>query len=619
MSERPYILTIEISEHGVTTAKPDYGQLTGGRQDVTYEIDCNITRQLVRKQFSAIHKNNVEEVRTVGGDLMQHLLPKEIRAMFPQDGEALLLSTNKHAIPWELLWDGDFLGNRFAMGRQLITRDKIRQSGVRLSTIRQLVTVDEIGKREPDGKTRQKNCLFLTNPTDDLPESRKEAKKLMEYFREHGIACTLLAGKQITAAEIYSYLRSKFDIVHYSGHIDIDKDKGAYLRLLKERFYLSTVLTLDDFGRPFIFLNGCGGGPARGGSAKIVRPLIAAGCGPILCATMPITDKGSRLFSEQLIENVLLGMSYGKATMDARKKFHNDSSSGTDWMRFAYYGNPLECMETDVSEPMPVSNPDPVKPQPYPKIAVDLDVPVDTVDTEEKNREEKKTEQRKHNDAKAEAGRKKPLFKGKILLFLLIGMVAVPASLFFFINSDSRENDVPAEISMEEPVPAPLSAPQEPQMPSTPIETERQIFEDKADAKKPAVTPKPEVISNAQKTSAASVQSKPLAVSPEDFYGIWKNDTGIVTEISRNELTRSLDGITFRMSIGNVEPVSNSNVVTRSDYSSGVRFTGTVAEKGWWIDSPEIGATHSYTFFLHPGGKSFSQNGSADSGNVYER
>ena len=615
MSERPYILTIEISEHGATTAKMDDGKLSGGRQDVTYEIDRNITRQLIRKQFAAIHKNNIEEARAAGGDLMQHLLPKEIRARFPQDGEALLLSTNRQGIPWELLWDGDFLGVRFAMGRQLITRDKIRQPGVRLSMIRQLVTVDEVGKPESEGKTRQKNCLFLTNPTDDLPESRKEARQLMEYFRNHGIACTLIAGEQITAAEIYSYLRSKFDIVHYSGHIDMDEDKGAYLRLAKkDRFYLSTALTLDDFGRPFVFLNGCGGGPAWGGGAKIVRPLIAAGCGPILCATMQITDKGSRLFSEQLIANVLLGMSYGKATMEARKKYYLDPSGGTDWMRFVYYGNPLECMEMDLSESMPVSDPDREEPQPGPKITTDLAA---SVDAEVIGGIEKELEQLKHEDVKV--GREKPLFTRKNLFFLVIAMFAVSAALFFFFAPSAREDGVPAEIIMTEPISTPLSALHEPQTPSTTVVTGQQIFENAFDKQKTADPPRPPVPSVAQKTGAASAQSKPVAVHPEDFYGIWKNDTDIVTEISRNELTRSLDGVTFRMNIGGVEPVSNSNAATRSDYPSGVRFSGTVAEKGWWIDSPEIGATHSYTFFLHPDGKSFSQNGSSDSGNMYKR
>jgi len=614
MSKRPYILTIEISEHGVTTAKPDYGQLTGGRQDVTYEIDWNITRQLVRKQYTAIQKNNIEEARAAGGDLMQHLVPMEIRAMFPQDGEALLLSTNRHAIPWELLWDGNFLGVRFAMGRQLITRDKIRQPGVRLSMLRQLVTVDEIGKQEPDGKARRKNCLFLTNPTEDLPESRKEAKQLMEYFRNHGIACTLIAGEQITAAEIYSYLRSKFDIVHYSGHIDIDDEKGAYLRLAKkDRFYLSTALTLDDFGRPFVFLNGCGGGPVRGGGVKIVRPLIAAGCGPILCATMPITDRGSRLFSEQLIANVLRGMSYGKATMEARKRFHHDSSGGTDWMRFAYYGNPLERMETDISESMPVSNPDPAAPQSGSKITTEHAASVDVVVEGEK---EKNPEQRKREKEKDETGRGKPLFTGKVLFFLLI---AISAVLFFFFAPSAWENDFTAEIIVTEPVSTPLLAPQEPHTPSALVEIGPPIHEDAYDVSKTADPPKTEVPSVTQKTGGASAQSKPAAARPEDFYGTWKNDAGIVTEISRNELTRSLDGVTFRMKIGSVEPVSNSGAATRADYPSGVRFAGTVSEKGWWIDSPEIGTPYSYTFFLHADGRRFSQNGSPDSGNIYER
>jgi hypothetical protein len=59
------------------------------------------------------------------------------------------------------------------------------------------------------------------------------------------------------------------------------------------------------------------------------------GSGPILCAPLPITDKGSLVFSEQIITNVLQEMPYDKATMETRRRFCSDLSGGTDWMCFA--------------------------------------------------------------------------------------------------------------------------------------------------------------------------------------------------------------------------------------------------------------------------------------------
>jgi len=632
MTDRPDILTIEISENGETTAKLDYGQLNAGRQDITYEIDWNIIRQLVRKQFAAIRNDNIGEVRKAGDDLRQHLLPKEIRALFPKDGEALLLSTNRHAIPWELLWDGDFLGVRFAMGRQLITRDKIRKLGVHVAMGGRQAVVDEIRKPETAAGIRQKTCLFLTNPTEDLPESRKEAKRLMEYFRNHGIACTLIAGEQITSAEIYSYLRSRFDIVHYSGHIDIDEEKGAYLRLSRKgRFYLSTALTLDDFGRPFVFLNGCGGGPARGSSTKIVRPLIAAGCGPILCATMPITDKGSRLFSEQLIANVLQGMSYGKATMEARKRFLDDPSGGTDWMRFVYYGNPLENMGAEASAfesiPAPIPRQDTVKLNVVPTVPeiTDFVVSTDAISGS--------------TDKEGNQGRNEKSLIKKTILFAVI--LAIPTTLYFMLAHPARETAVnPEKIIIAETVAEPSPEQHEPDEPGAPIEIEpsltsntpvmQEIAEQPipltaatavnqksgAQPTPPVEAPevKPETLMTIPKAPAPSASAAALAA---DFYGSWKNGTGIVMEITHGELSRSLDDVTFSMTITSDEPVFNTYAATRANYPSGIRFTGTVTEKGWWIDSPEIGATHSYTLFLHTDCKSFSHNGSSDDGNVY--
>ena len=564
MIDRPYILTIEISENGDAIAKLDDGQLTGGRQDITYRIDLNITRQLVKKQFAAIRRDNsdsMREVREAGENLIQLLLPREIRAAFPKDGEALLLSTNRHAMPWELLWDKDFLGVRFAMGRQLITRDKIR-------------------KPEPKHGARQKTCLFLADPTADLPGARKEADRLRQYFRNCDIACTLIAGEQITPAEIYSYLRNKFDIVHYGGHIDIDENEDAYLRLSgNDRFNLKTVLTMGDFGCPFVFLNGCGGGSVQDGSAKIVRPLIEAGCGPILCATMPITDEGSRLFSEQLITNVLEGMSYGEATMEARKKFRKDTSGSTDWMRFVYYGNPLERLETTVP----------------------MHSPQHKVVAENNEHEERKRSE------KLPSKRKIPL------VLFMVSIIVIVTILFSMLGDSSRKPSDTAETTVS-PTPIPDISPMTADTVDTSVGMQVAATPPQLTPATPSIEPKITAIKPKAITLLPSVPAR-----AEDFYGSWKNGTGIVMEISQNNLTRALDGVTFIMNITGMEPVSNSDTATRTNYPSGLRFTGTVAEKGWWINSPETGETYSYTLFLHADRRSFSQNGQSDSGNIYIR
>jgi|GEM_PF-2658152 len=353
MSGRPIVLTINIGEDGTTGAMLDDGSYSVGQKKTSYTLDRRRVDQLIERQYNAIRANDIKEAEQIGSILMQFLLPREIRESLPKDGEALLLSTNEHNIPWELLWDRAFLGVRYAMGRQMITDSEVR-----------------ISKRGKD--EGQKTCLILTNPTEDLPEAQSEALQLMQYFRGRGIACTLVAGKQITSADILMRMgMAEYDIIHYSGHIDIDED-GASLRLSGDDcFYLKETLRLDDFGHPFIFLNGCGGGPAWGSSTDIVAPLVYAGSGPILCATMPISDKGSRLFSESIIANVLEGMPYGQATMQARRKFCFDPGAALDWMCFAYYGNPLDGMTIGIQQeqdrdilPKKKQAPPPMQPSP---------------------------------------------------------------------------------------------------------------------------------------------------------------------------------------------------------------------------------------------------------------
>jgi len=323
MKERPYILTVDIADNGRAEATMmDDGTVT---KKVVYDFNREMAYQIIKMQYTAIRENNIKEAEQTGKALTGVVLPREIRERLPETGSALLLSTNEHGIPWELLWDKGFYGVRYAMGRQLLTTGNIKKPS----------------PFEPD---KHKSCLILTNPTDDLPEAQEESAKLMEFFRSKGKSCTLVAGTQITSAYILVLLGSgEFDVVHYSGHIEFDENSDAYLKLSGgDRFDLKATLYLDDFGSPFMFLNGCGGGPSFEGSANIAKPLIFAGSGQILCAAMPISDRGGREFSEYIMTNALKGEPYGKAIMDARRNFCFEPGASMDWMSFVFYGNPVD-------------------------------------------------------------------------------------------------------------------------------------------------------------------------------------------------------------------------------------------------------------------------------------
>ncbi len=323
MNERPYILTVDITADGNASTTVDDGTIETNRKKTVYNINLEMMNRIIQMQYLAICDGNIREAEQTGKTLTNIVLPKEIRDALPDDGSTLLISTNEHGIPWELLWDNDFYGIKYAIGRQLLTTGNLKS-----------VPVNNI-------KKDKKTCLILTNPTDDLPEAQNESTELMRFFRSRGISCTLISGSQITSADILVKLATgDFDIIHYSGHIDVDEN-GGYLKLLGEdRFYLKEALYLDDFGSPFIFLNGCGGGPKWGGSTNIITPLIYSGSGPILCATMPVTDRGSREFSQYVTEKLLSGISYGKAITESRKAFSTQGTTSVDWMCFVLYGNP---------------------------------------------------------------------------------------------------------------------------------------------------------------------------------------------------------------------------------------------------------------------------------------
>ena len=139
-----------------------------------------------------------------------------------------------------------------------------------------------------------------------------------------------------------------------------------------------------------------------------------------------------------------------------------------------------------------------------------------------------------------------------------------------------------------------------------------------------------EVGSPSRKEETASKTAVPPAAAPpsippaksstndaSDFYGTWRNNNGVVLTISQKELTRSLDGTTFRMNITRKEKISNTNADTQTVYPSGIRFIGSVTSKGWWSNSPEIGTTHIQTFFIDGEKRRLSDDGSTNTRSIY--
>ena len=320
-------LTVDIAEDGQASATLDDGSgvIVTSQKRFLYQIDLKVVRRLTAMQYTAIRSGSINEVQDIGKTLAGLVLPADVRVKLPPDGETLLLTTNDHEIPWELLYEKGFYSVRYALSRQLLTSRDIRAPEA----------------LEPGS---QQKALIIANPTDDLPDAQKEANELQKFIRSKGIPCDFESRTTVTSEDLMvKFARGIYYIIHYSGHIDIDEE-GAFLRLAgADKFYLKSAL-LFNIGRPFIFLNGCGGGPDFGGSEQIVTPLIYAGSGPILCSSMPITDKGGREFLEQIMSELFGGIPYGKAVRNARERFCFDSAANLDWMSFVLYGNPLDCI-----------------------------------------------------------------------------------------------------------------------------------------------------------------------------------------------------------------------------------------------------------------------------------
>jgi hypothetical protein len=96
-----------------------------------------------------------------------------------------------------------------------------------------------------------------------------------------------------------------------------------------------------------------------------------------------------------------------------------------------------------------------------------------------------------------------------------------------------------------------------------------------------------------------------------DFFGTWKNSNGVIRTISADKIVASIGTYgRYTLSISSWTPASNDNAETKGDYPAGYTIAGTISAKTGDIHGlPDIGNSHSHTYYLHTGKQSFSSDG----------
>ncbi|MGA1824558.1 MAG: CHAT domain-containing protein [bacterium] len=148
--------------------------------------------------------------RNYGKLLYENILDKEIKKKLKQlPSNNLLLSLDDELayIPCELFFDGEsFLGEAFNIGRQIITKSTS-------SALRVLPSLNY-----------PLNMLIIADPTDGLPSARAEAERIKNRFcaQKGLIKVSMYQGEGCVNIDFLKENFSKYDVIHYAGHIYYD-------------------------------------------------------------------------------------------------------------------------------------------------------------------------------------------------------------------------------------------------------------------------------------------------------------------------------------------------------------------------------------------------------------
>lgn len=251
------------------------------------------------------------------------------------DGDTLVLTLDDTLVhlPWELLHDGNaFLGQRFAMGRVVRTRQPVRGATPRdLSLpLRMLVLADPCG----DLNAAYEEGLQIR----DLVECRPG--RLEVTFRSTGVQSDFLKAK----------LRY-YDWVHFAGHADFyDTNSGQNgWRLGNDRLTAVDVQRMAGTGcmPALVFANACQSArcsPQPKTQARMftmASAFLYSGVKHYLGTFWEIPDAQSRHFALAFYHHLLNGGSMGEAMLAARRDIMaRYGREDIVWASYLLYGDP---------------------------------------------------------------------------------------------------------------------------------------------------------------------------------------------------------------------------------------------------------------------------------------
>lgn len=276
-----------------------------------------------------------QEILSLGNDIYDIILSEDVKVLIQKTTpEYIILRSSDYVIPWELMHDGEkFLWETMAFGRvpSLTVKEKIITPSLMLQI------------EEP-------NFVLIANPTSDLPHSEKEITQLYNFLKSSFDPKKILVVKGKRASKqmfLYDILRNpNYTIIHFSGHGDIENNKGYFLFADGKVFSFHARFLK---GHPLIFANAC---KSAGASYRNMRrydmsqfvsnmalEFTKNGAFGFIGNIWPVNDYNAATFAITFYKNFLRGDPIGKAIINAKKELKKQETI-PDWLGFILYGDP---------------------------------------------------------------------------------------------------------------------------------------------------------------------------------------------------------------------------------------------------------------------------------------
>lgn len=239
-----------------------------------------------------------------------------------------------HRIPYEALWIGDgFLGTRFAVGRVLPSRKKVKQE-------------------------LRRNAAILVADAPELVNKGSEVFAVQGLLRQIATSTKDRLKPPVTVpvglnnATFWEHFQTA-DWLHLIGHTQ-KIDNVRCLKLNSNEFVspdqlLQLPLTSQEFGVPqLVFLAVCAGlqiprNAAGQESELLVEAMLKCGVAWLIGATQPFEDSDCREIVTTFYEAILAGKSPGQSLMLARRNaLESFTASSVTALNFVLYGSPVE-------------------------------------------------------------------------------------------------------------------------------------------------------------------------------------------------------------------------------------------------------------------------------------